>query len=127
MARDWPFFRALLSNMEMVLAKSDLAIGSRYAQLAPDRRRGAAIFSAIRSEWKVTTRHLLAITGQKQLLDTSPGLQQGLRHRLPYIDPLNHLQVELIKRHRAGSTDERIKRGIHLTINGISAGLRNTG
>ncbi len=70
---------------------------------------------------------MLAITGQKQLLDSHPQLQQSLRHRLPYIDPLNHLQVELIKRHRAGVTDERIKRGIHLTINGISAGLRNTG
>ncbi len=126
MAREWPFFRTLLSNMEMVLAKADLAIGGRYARLA-DRRRGATILSAIRGEWKLTTRHLLAITGQKQLLDSNPLLQQSLRHRLPYIDPLNHLQVELIKRHRAGVTDERIKRGIHLTINGISAGLRNTG
>ncbi len=71
---------------------------------------------------------MLAITGQQQLLDSNPDLlQRALKHRLPYIDPLNHLQVELIKRHRAGVTDERIKRGIHLTINGISAGLRNTG
>ncbi len=127
MAREWPFFRALLSNMEMVLAKADLAIGGRYATLARDRRSGAAILAAIRSEWKRTTQHLLAITGQKQLLENNPGLQQALRHRLPYIDPLNHLQVELIKRYRGGNTDERIKRGIHLTINGISAGLRNTG
>jgi phosphoenolpyruvate carboxylase len=127
MAREWPFFRTLLSNMEMVLAKADLAIGGRYAVLARERRRAAAVFAAIRSEWKLTTRHLLAITGQKQLLENNPGLQQALRHRLPYIDPLNHLQVELIKRYRGGITDERIKRGIHLTINGISAGLRNTG
>ncbi len=127
MAHDWPFFRTLLSNMEMVLAKADLAIGGRYAQLAQNRRRGAVIMAAIRSEWRLATRHLLAISGQKHLLEKSPELQQALRHRLPYIDPLNHLQVELIKRHRAGVTDERIKRGIHLTINGISAGLRNTG
>jgi phosphoenolpyruvate carboxylase len=127
MAREWPFFRTLLSNMEMVLAKADLAIGGRYAQLAQNRRRGAVIMAAIRSEWRLATRHLLAVTGQKHLLEKSPELQQALRHRLPYIDPLNHLQVELIKRHRAGVTDERIKRGIHLTINGISAGLRNTG
>ena len=127
MARDWPFFRTLLSNMEMVLAKADLAIGGRYAQLAHNRRRGSTIMSSIRSEWRLATRHLLAVTGQKQLLENNPQLQQTLRHRLPYIDPLNHLQVELIKRHRAGVTDERIKRGIHLTINGISAGLRNTG
>jgi len=111
----------------MVLAKSDLAIAGRYAKLAPDRRQAAAIFAAIRDEWRLTLRHLLAITGQKQLLDQHPELQQVLRHRLPYIDPLNHLQVELIKRFRAGITDERVKRGIHLTINGISAGLRNTG
>jgi phosphoenolpyruvate carboxylase len=127
MARDWPFFRTLLSNMEMVLAKADLAIGGRYAQLAQNRRRGTVIMAAIRSEWRLATRHLLAISGQKHLLEKSAELQQALRHRLPYIDPLNHLQVELIKRHRAGVTDERIKRGIHLTINGISAGLRNTG
>jgi phosphoenolpyruvate carboxylase len=127
MARDWPFFRALLSNMEMVLAKADLAIGGRYAQLALDRRRGSAIMATIRNESKLAIRHLLAITGQKHLLEIHAELHQSLRHRLPYIDPLNHLQVELIKRHRAGETDERIKRGIHLTINGISAGLRNTG
>ena len=70
---------------------------------------------------------MLAVTGQKHLLESNPELQHALKHRLPYIDPLNHLQVELIKRHRAGITDERVKRGIHLTINGISAGLRNTG
>lgn len=127
MLREWPFFRALLSNMQMVLAKSDLAIGSRYARLAPDRRQATAIFKAISDEWHLTLKHLLAITGEKQLLDQSPELRQVLRHRLPYIDPLNHLQVELIKRFRAGVTDERVKRGIHMTINGISAGLRNTG
>ena len=127
MAREWPFFRVLLSNMEMVLAKTDLAIGARYSRLAADRARGKAIFSRIRAEWELTCRHLLAITGQKRLLEAQPGLREALKRRLPYIDPLNHLQVELIKRHREGQTDERIKRGIHLSINGISAGLRNTG
>jgi phosphoenolpyruvate carboxylase len=127
MAQQWPFFRTLLGNMEMVLAKVDLAIGGRYAALATNRRRGAAILARIRREWTLSHKHLLAVSGQKQLLDGNQALQQALRQRLPYIDPLNHLQVELIKRHRAGVTDERIKRGIHLTINGISAGLRNTG
>ncbi len=127
MAREWPFFRTLLSNIEMVLAKVDLAIGARYARLARDRRRGTAILATIRREWTLTRRHLLTISGRRQLLDSNPELLNALKHRLPYIDPLNHLQVELIKRHRAGITDERIKRGIHLTINGISAGLRNTG
>lgn len=127
MANDWPFLRVLLSNMEMVLAKTDLAIGARYSRLAADRTRGKAIFARIRAEWELTCRHLLAITGQKRLLEAQPALREALKRRLPYVDPLNHLQVELIKRHREGQTDERIKRGIHLSINGISAGLRNTG
>ncbi len=127
MAAEWPFFRSLLSNMEMVLAKTDLAIGARYAQLAHDPVSGKAIFERIRAEWELSCRHLLAITGQRQLLDSQPALAAALKHRLPYVDPLNHLQVELIRRHREGNTDERIKRGIHLSINGISAGLRNTG
>jgi phosphoenolpyruvate carboxylase len=117
--------------MEMVLAKSDLAIAGRYATLARDRARARAIFAAIRDEWTLTMRHWLAISGQKQLLESSPTLARNIRNRLPYLDPLNHLQVELIKRHRGGSkadrADDRIRRGIHLTINGISAGLRNTG
>ncbi len=123
----WPFFRALTSNMEMVLAKSDLAIASRYARLAADKKRGQAIFAAIRDEWKLTMKHWLAISGQKQLLESNPELARAIKNRTPYLDPLNHLQVELIKRHRAGRTDDRTRRGIHLTINGISAGLRNTG
>jgi len=127
----WPFFRALTSNMEMVLAKTDLAIGGRYAALARDRARGRVIFAAIRDEWSLTMRHWLALSGQKHLLESSPTLARNIRNRLPYLDPLNHLQVELIKRHRGGkkadASDERIRRGIHLTINGISAGLRNTG
>jgi len=127
MLEEWPFFRALTSNMEMVLAKTDLGIASRYAQLASDRKRGAAIFAAVEQEWKLTLRHWLAISGQRNVLDTHPELAQRIRQRLPYIDPLNHLQVELIKRHRQGKADERGKCGIHITINGISAGLRNTG
>jgi phosphoenolpyruvate carboxylase len=127
MAAEWPFFRALTSNMEMVLAKTDLGIASRYAQLAADRKRGAAIFAAIEREWKLTVRHWLAASGQRSLLESNPELALRIRQRLPYLDPLNHLQVELIKRHRQGKVDERGKRGIHITINGISAGLRNTG
>ena len=125
----WPFFRALTSNMEMVLAKSDLAIGGRYARMASDPKRGRAIFARIRAEWDLTIAHWLAISRQKQLLERNPELSNAIRHRQPYLDPLNHLQVELIQRHRklADRGDERIRRGIHLTINGISAGLRNTG
>src|SRR5262249_28592057 len=103
----WSFFRALTSNMEMVLAKSDLAVGGRYAALARDRVRGRAIFTAIRDEWALTMRHWLAISGQKQLLESNPTLARNIRNRLPYLDPLNHLQVELIKRHRGGSKADR--------------------
>jgi phosphoenolpyruvate carboxylase len=133
MAKHWPFFRALTSNMEMVLAKSDLAVAGRYAQLAADAARGKAIFARISAEWKLTVKHWLAISGQRTLLESSPELARNIKNRLPYLDPLNHLQVELIKRHREArqsggqGADERVKRGIHLTINGISAGLRNTG
>jgi phosphoenolpyruvate carboxylase len=127
MLTGWPFFRTLTSNMEMVLAKSDLAIASRYALLASDKKRGQAIFKAIQAEWDLTVKHWLAISGQKQLLESNPTLARNIKLRLPYLDPLNHLQVELIKRHREGIGDDRTKRSIHLTINGISAGLRNTG
>ena len=127
MVVEWPFFRALTSNMEMVLAKIDFGIAERYAQLASNKAQGKAIFAAIRAEHRLVLKHWLAISGQKQLLQSNPQLARALRNRMPYLDPLNHLQVELIKRYRRGKTEERIKRGIHMTINGISAGLRNTG
>ncbi|HEX4986700.1 MAG TPA: phosphoenolpyruvate carboxylase [Burkholderiales bacterium] len=127
MYREWPFFRTLLSNMDMLLAKSDINIASRYAELVPDEALRAGIFSRIRDEWHRTVRHLLAITGQKELLDANPALSRSLRNRSPYIDPLNHLQVELLRRYRSGDTDERTRRAILLTLNGIAAGLRNSG
>ncbi|MGE4242808.1 phosphoenolpyruvate carboxylase [Ramlibacter sp.] len=127
MYRQWPFFRTLLSNIDMVLAKSDLALGSRYAELLPDARLRKRIFSAIESEWHLTVEALVAITGEKQRLAGNASLARSIRHRFPYIDPLHHLQVELVRRWRQGHGDERAKRGIHLAINGISAGLRNTG
>ena len=123
----WPFFRALLSNMDMVLAKSDPAIASRYAELVPDAELRGAVFGRIRDEWQASVDALLAITGQAALLDGSPALSRSVRNRLPYIDPLNHLQVELLRRWRGGETDDRLKRAILLSINGIAAGLRNSG
>ncbi len=127
MYRQWPFFGALLSNMDMVLAKSDLALGSRYAELVEDARLRKRIFASIEAEWHRTVEALQAITGEKQRLATNPALQRSIRHRFPYIDPLHHLQVELVRRHREGRTDERAQRGIHISINGIAAALRNTG
>ena len=123
----WPFFRSVLSNMDMVLAKTDLAIGSRYAELVPDAALRESVFGAIAAEWHRTRKLLAAITGRAELLADNPTLARSIRNRFPYLDPLNHLQVELLKRHRGGESDERIKRAIRLTINGVAAGLRNSG
>jgi len=123
----WPFFRSVLSNMDMVLAKTDLAIASRYAELVEDSRLRMAVFGRIEEEWQRTRRWLAAITGRTELLADNPTLARSIRNRFPYLDPLNHLQVELLRRHRADGGDERLLRGIHLTINGVAAGLRNSG
>jgi phosphoenolpyruvate carboxylase len=125
--REWPFFRMLLSNMDMVLAKSSIAIASRYAELVPDAALREKIFGRIRREWHLAIETLLDIMGQDKLLQGNPLLERSVRHRFPYLDPLNHVQVELLKEHRAQNPDEQVLRGIQLTINGISAGLRNTG
>jgi phosphoenolpyruvate carboxylase len=127
MYRNWPFFRTLLSNMDMVLAKSDLALASRYAELVGDGRLRKKVFGQIEAEWHRTVEALQSITGEKQRLSGNPSLARSIRHRFPYIDPLHHLQVELVRRYRAGKADERAQRGIHISINGIAAGLRNTG
>jgi phosphoenolpyruvate carboxylase len=125
--KEWPFFRMLLSNMDMVLAKSSIAIASRYAELVPDEALRERIFGRIRREWHSCIETLLDIMGQDRLLQGNPRLDRSVRHRFPYLDPLNHVQVELLKEHRAQNPDEQVLRGIQLTINGISAGLRNTG
>jgi phosphoenolpyruvate carboxylase len=127
MVKDWPFFRTLLSNIDMVLAKSDLALASRYAELVTDANLRKKIFTRIETEWHLTVTALQLITGDKQRLTNNAALQRSIRHRFPYIDPLHHLQVELVRRYRAGQSDERVQRGIHISINGIAAGLRNTG
>jgi phosphoenolpyruvate carboxylase len=127
MYRQWPFFRALLSNMDMVLAKSDLALASRYSELVTDTRLRKRVFAAIEAEWHRTAEALGQITGEKHRLASNAALARSMRHRFPYIDPLHHLQVELVRRYREGKADERVRRGIHISINGIAAGLRNTG
>jgi phosphoenolpyruvate carboxylase len=126
-AETWPFFAATLANMEMVLFKGDMAIAARYAGLVPDRALADAVFDQIRAEWDRTVEAVLKVTGQTSLLDKNPDLAAIIRARLPYIDPLNHLQIELLRRLRAGDDSEAVRSGIHLTINGVAAGLRNTG
>jgi phosphoenolpyruvate carboxylase len=131
MVKQWPFFSTLLSNMDMVLAKSDLALASRYAELVPDKKLRTQVFAAIEAEWHRTSDALALITGEAQRLSNNAALQRSIRHRFPYIDPLHHLQVELVRRYRSHDQqvrlDEKVGRGIHLSINGIAAGLRNTG
>ena len=124
---EWGYFRTLLSNIDMVLGKSDLGIARRYAELVADAGLREAIFARIEAEWQSSVQALLDITGQHELLDANPLLKRSIRNRFPYIDPLNHLQVAMLRRHREGETDVRLQRGIHLTINGIASGLRNSG
>jgi len=131
MYKQWPFFRTLLSNLDMVLAKSDLRIAARYVELVEDKRLGKRIFGAIRDEWQRTDEALSRITGEADRLASNPSLARSIAHRFPYLDPLNHLQVELMRRYRqrreGDVLNERLQRGIHLSINGVAAGLRNTG
>ena len=125
MAQGWPLFASTLANLEMVLAKSDMVIAARYAELVePPLRR---FFDRIRDGWQRTHDGLLQVTGQSRLLEKHLALDASIRLRLPYIEPLNLLQIELIKRHRAGEDDPRIGEGILLSINAIATALRNSG
>lgn len=127
MAGRWPFLQSTLGNLEMVLAKSDMGIAARYAGLVEDAEAGQAIFGRIRDDWHRTRDALLAVTDQPRLLADNPKLDTSIRLRLPYIEPLNLLQIELLKRHRAGEDDPRIAEGIQLSINAIATALRNSG
>ncbi|MCW5632354.1 MAG: phosphoenolpyruvate carboxylase [Rubrivivax sp.] len=131
MLRQWPFFRTLLSNLDMVLAKSDLRIAARYVELVEDKALGRRIFALLKAEWQRAVTALTLVTGEETRLQSNPSLARSIAHRFPYLDPLNHLQVELLRRYRhrrdGAAAVERLQRGIHLSINGIAAGLRNTG
>ena len=128
MYRRWPFFGTLVDKLEMVLSKTDMGIGARYAGLVRDRRLRELVWKRIEREHDDTLAAVFAITGAKALLQGNPSLARSLRNRTPYIDPLNHLQVELLRRLRAGRGDAvEIRRAVHLTINGVAAGLRNSG
>jgi len=113
--------------MDMVLAKSNIAIASRYAELVEDEMLRVTIFQRLRREWEDSIKQVLAIMQQQSLLEGNPLLARSIRNRFPYLDPLNHIQVELLKRHRSGDADNQVVQGIHLSINGIATGLRNRG
>jgi len=126
MNREWPFFRSVLSNMGMVLAKSDLGIASRYAALADDAEFAQAVLTRLTDEHQRCLQWLQRLTGGGPLAD-NPTLARSISDRFPYLDPLNHLQVDLLRRHRGGEASELMSRGIQLTINGLASGLRNSG
>jgi phosphoenolpyruvate carboxylase len=125
MYADWPFFRTFLGNVSMTLVKTDLAIAQRYAALAraPLRR----LLDEIRGEYDLTVERLLAVTGDEALLDREPTLRTTLEIRENYLEPLHHLQLELLARYRRGEDDPALERALLLTVNGIAAGMRNTG
>jgi len=127
MNTEWPFFRALLSNMDMVLAKADMGLAKRYTELVPDPLLADQIFSTLEAGWLRTTKALDAITGTSGRLADNPALARAIKHRFPYIAPLNHLQVELLRRWRGGQHADRTLRTILISINGVAAGLRNSG
>jgi phosphoenolpyruvate carboxylase len=132
MFQEWPVFSTLLLNMDMVLAKADMRIAARYAGLVEDSALRERIFPRIEAEYHRTCAQLLAITGQRSLLDRNPVMRRSITNRFPYLDPLNHVQVEMLRRFRAGDgldaeMKERVRRGVHISINGIAAALRNSG
>lgn len=125
--RRWPFFRTVLSNMAQVLAKSDLGLAARYSELVEDEELRSRVFDKIVAEHARTIRMHELITGHDDLLADNPALARSVFNRFPYLEPLNHLQVELLRRYRAGETEDLVKRGILLTMSGLATALRNSG
>src|ERR1700761_7034896 len=123
----WPFFRTVLSNMAQVLAKSDMGLAARYADLVEDEALRRRVFDKIVDEHERTIRMHGLITGHDDLLADNPALARSVFNRFPYLEPLNHLQVELLRRYRSGDDDELVQRGILLTMNGLASALRNSG
>jgi phosphoenolpyruvate carboxylase len=132
MFEEWPLFTTLLLNMDMVLAKADMRIAERYAGLVEDEALRTAIFPRIKAEYERTRSALLSITGQRALLDRNPVLRRSITYRFPYLDPLNHVQVEMLRRYREAAASpadisDRIRRSVHISINGVASALRNSG
>jgi phosphoenolpyruvate carboxylase len=127
MARDFPLFLDIIRNVELALAKADFGIARLYSSLVADEALRARVFSTLEAEFDRTRRMVLAVTGQTALLERNPVLAKSIRRRNPYVDPMSLLQLELLRRKRAGERSEELDRAITATINGISAGLRNTG
>ena len=132
MYRDWPFFQGVIDNAQVALAKADMGIGRLYAGLVEDEEVREQIFGTITQAFAETNRWILAITAQRELLDNDPVLKRSVRQRNPYVDPLNFIQVSLLRRYRAlpdqaGPKGQALQQAIFLTVNGIASGLKNTG
>ena len=125
--RRWPFFSTVLSNMAQVMAKSDMGLAARYAELVSDEALRSRVFDKLVAEHERTIKMHSLITGQDDLLADNPTLARSVFNRFPYLQPLNHLQVELLRRYRSGDEDELVQRGILLTMNGLASALRNSG
>jgi phosphoenolpyruvate carboxylase len=125
--RRWPFFRTVLSNMAQVLAKTDLGLAAHYAELVKDEALRRRVFDKIAAEHQRCINAHKLITGQDNLLADNPALARSVFNRFPYLEPLNHLQVELLRRYRSGDDNELVQRGILLTMNGLASALRNSG
>jgi phosphoenolpyruvate carboxylase len=130
MNKDWSVFSTLISNMEMVLAKADMTIAKHYAGLVENEEIRNSIFPRIAAEYQRSCEYLLAITGQKNLLENNPALRRVITNRLPYLDPLNYVQIEMLRRYRDtanGAKCDRTRRCVHVSINAIATVLRNSG
>jgi phosphoenolpyruvate carboxylase len=132
MYQGWPLFKTMLDNAEMSLLKADMGIASLYVALVPDQKLADEMFGAIRAEYERTRDAVLSISGHTDLLQEEPVTQNAVQLRNPYVDPLNYIQVEMLRRIRALRDQESeeaqaIREVIGVTINGIAAGLRNTG
>ncbi|OFJ51808.1 phosphoenolpyruvate carboxylase [Mycolicibacterium grossiae] len=125
--RKWPFFRTVLSNMAQVMAKADMGLAARYSELVDDEALRHRVFDQIVAEYDRTIRMYQQITGHDDLLADNPALARSVFNRFPYLEPLNHLQVELLRRYRAGDAEELVQRGILLTMSGLATALRNSG
>jgi phosphoenolpyruvate carboxylase len=123
----WPFFRAVMSNMAMVLSKTDLGLAARYAHLVADAAARDELFGRLADEHARTVAWVQRITGADDLLADNPTLARSIRNRFPYLDPLNLLQTAMLARRRTGEADELVDRAVQLTLNGLASGLRNSG
>jgi phosphoenolpyruvate carboxylase len=127
MLAEFPLFLDLIRNVEIAMAKSDLAIARLYSELVEDKRIGDRMFGMISEEFERTREALLRVTRQSELLETNPTLARSIRLRNPYVDPMSLVQVELLRRKREGSDTPEVRDALASTMHGISAGLRNTG